>query len=159
MLRQLVDAFPWPGVRPARRLLERASDEDGSTLLMYPFAVLIVLAIGAIAIDGAVLFQAHRQAVDVAAGLASDMAAVIDEEAFAGDGTVRVDPTRARDVLAYANDVVLADHPNGLVCTATVGLDTVAVTCSGTGEPLLLTISGRSRILSFRATSTERQDP
>jgi hypothetical protein len=145
-------------VLTGRRIRTRrlVAEEDGSTLLMYPFAVLTVLVIGAIAIDAAVLFQAHRQAVDVAAGLAGDIAGIIDEETFAGDGTVVVDRDRAAAAIAYANDVVLADHPHDLRCRAAVpaGGVAVAVTCEGRGRPLLLPIGGGPDGFAISATST-----
>lgn len=124
-------------------------------MLMYPFAILIVFAIGAIAIDAAVLFQAHRQAVDVAAGIATDMAGVLDEAAFAADGTIAIDRERAADVLAYANDVVLAGHPNALRCRAAIssGPEVVEVECSGSGRPLLLPISGGPDGFAFTASA------
>lgn len=134
------------------RLVE---DETGSTLLLYPFAVLIVFAIGAIAIDAAVLFQAHRQAVDVAAGIASDVAGLVDEATFAEDGSVAIDTDRAADLLDYTNAVQLADHPNDLRCTATVRDDPAAVevTCTGAGRPLLLPITGGPDGFTLSATS------
>lgn len=142
----------------ARRVL---GGEDGSTLLLYPFAVLIVFALGAIAVDAAVLFQAHREAVDVASGVAADIAGVVDEAAFADDGTIRIDRDRAGDVLAFANTVTLDDHPNQLRCGADVAPDGagVAVTCDGTGRPLLLPIGGDSPLMTFSATVTATADP
>lgn len=141
---------------PVRRrgFLEVLGGEDGSTLLMYPVAVLMVLVIGAVAIDAAVLFQAHRQAVDTASGLASDIAGIVDEAAFAREGEVRIDRDRAGDVLSYANEVQLAGHPNGLSCGAELGDDRVAVTCRGTGRPLLFTIGGEAATLRVEATVT-----
>ena len=135
-------------------LLRLRSDEDGSTLLMYPLAVLMVLAIGAIAIDAAVLFQAHRQTVDVAAGLASDVAALVDESTFASSGELRIDSDRAEQVVAHANEAVLDGHPNELRCAAVVATTDVEVVCSGTGRALLLTLGGRSGAMRLEAAAT-----
>ena len=123
-------------------------------MLMYPFAVLIVLFIGAVAVDGAVLFQAHRQAVDVASGLAGDMAGLVDERAFAVDGVVRIDPDRAGEVLAFANEVRLVDDPNELSCTGSVTETTATVTCRGVGRALLSPVAGLAGDLAVEATST-----
>lgn len=144
-----------PGRALRRGLTALTEDENGSTLLLYPFAVLIVFAIGAIAVDAAVLFQAHRQAVDVAAGIASDAAGLLDEAAFAADGTIAVDRERAAGLLAYANGVELADHPHDLRCTAQVRDDPAAVevTCTGAGRPLLLPITGGPDGFTFSASS------
>lgn len=142
-----------PGV--LRRVLR---EEDGSTLMMYPFAILVVLMVGGIAVDAAVLFQAHREAVDVSAGLASDIAGVIDEQAFAQEQVVVIDRSRAADVLAFTNGVELAGHPNGLSCTASVDGSDVAVTCAGTARPILAPLSEGSSLFSFEVTSTATTD-
>lgn len=141
-------------------MLSRWRDDDGSTLLMYPFAVLIVLALGAIAVDGAVLFQAHRQTVDVASGLATDIAGIVDEAAFAEDGTVTIDRARASDVIRFANAVDLAGHPNQLRCSASVSGDpeVVEVVCTGRGQALLLPVAGIGGAMTLRGTATAAAD-
>lgn len=140
-----------PVARPWARF---HTDEDGSTLMMYPFGILIVFLLGAIAIDAAVLFQARRQAVDVSAGLASDIAAMIDEESFATTGVARVDAARAAAAVDFANTRTLAEDPNRIRCTEAIDLDEVSVTCSGTGQALLLPLTGASGAMSFTVSST-----
>lgn len=124
--------------------------------MMYPFAVLVILALGAVVADAAVLFQAHREAVDTASGLAADVASLVDEEVFATEQRVELDEERVAAALAYTNDVVLADHPAALRCTVTIGESEVTATCAGRGRALLLPISGRSGVLAIEATASAR---
>ena len=130
--------------------------EDGSTLVLYPFAVLIVLGLGGLALDTALFFQAHRESVDVAAGLASDIAGVVDEAAFATAGEVRIDQDRARLLVDLAN-ADLAEHRYDLVCQATVRAaapDVVDVVCTGRAEPVLLPVAGLLGRMDLRGTAT-----
>lgn len=126
---------------PRTALRRRLADEQGSTLLMYPFAVIIVIILGSLAVDTAIVFQAHRQAVDVSAGLASDIAGVVDEAAFATEGAIRIDRARAADILRYTNDTALAGDPSDLRCrivTITDDPASVTVACAGTASGALL---------------------
>ncbi len=125
-----------------RRIHRVTADEDGSTLVLYPFAILIVVALGGLALDVALFFQAHRETVDVAAGLANDIAGVVDEAAFATsvDGTVAIDSRRAEVLLELANQD-LVGHPHGLRCSAAVRPATPAtvdVVCTGRADAILL---------------------
>jgi len=62
-----------------------------------PFAVLIVVILGAIAIDRAVVFGAQRELVQAAQAAANDAAAVgVDVDAIRADGAVDPSFDRAR---------------------------------------------------------------
>ena len=71
--------------------------------------VLVVLLLGAIAVDLSVVFLRQRQASSLAVDVANDLAtAVLDEEAFRADGTYRLDPNRADELagaLVLASDL------------------------------------------------------
>lgn len=143
----------WLRRRPGRQLL---ADEDGSTLVLYPFAVLVVLGLGGLALDTALFFQAHRESVDVAAGLASDIAAVVDEAAFATTGEVRIDTERARLLVDLANTDLVA-HRYDLACDAAVRVDApdvVDVACTGRAEPVLLPVAGLLGRMDLHGTAT-----
>lgn len=134
------------------------ADQDGSTLVLYPFAVLIVLALGGLALDVALFFQAHRESADVAAGLASDIAGVIDEAAFAtsATGTVAIDGERARVLLDFTNQD-LVGHPYGLQCSAAVRPATPAtvdVVCTGRADAVLLPAGGLLGRIDLRGEAT-----
>lgn len=134
------------------------ADQDGSTLVLYPFAVLIVLGLGGLALDVALFFQAHRESVDVAAGLASDIAGVIDEAAFGTSttGTVAIDAERAQLLLELTNQD-LVGHPHGLQCRAAVRPATPAtvdVVCTGRADAVLLPVGGMLGRFDLRGEAT-----
>ncbi|QXC62402.1 hypothetical protein KSP35_06270 [Aquihabitans sp. G128] len=69
--------------------------ERGSVLMLFPAAVLIVMLLGAIAVDRAVIFGAQRELVATAQAAASDAAAAgIDVAAVRAGGSLRYDPAR-----------------------------------------------------------------
>jgi len=96
-------------------------DEVGNTLVLFPAAVLIVLGLGALALDSATVFLGQRRLVDVAATVANDALAAVDADAFfaqeAGEVVVPLDPARAEQRLAA---IVSAEVPDrsleGLAC-------------------------------------------
>ena len=73
--------------------------EAGNTLVLFPAALLIVLGMGALALDSATIFLGQRRLVDVAAAVANDALAAVDREAFfaqePGAAQVVIDPQRA----------------------------------------------------------------
>jgi len=77
--------------------------ERGSSLMLMPAAVLVVLLLASIAFDSAVVFLAERELANVAAAAANDAATqALDRSAFYADGTIRLDPERARQVAESA---------------------------------------------------------
>ena len=87
------------------RLLRRLRRcEAGNTLVLFPAAVLIVLGLGALALDSATVFLGQRRLVDVAAAVANDALAAVDPDAFfaqgAGGSQVPLDPDLAQQRLA-----------------------------------------------------------
>ena len=96
-------------------------DEVGNTLVLFPAAVLIVLGLGALALDSATVFLGQRRLVDVAATVANDALAAVDPDAFfaqeAGEVAVPLDPARAQARLVA---IVAAQVPDrsleGLEC-------------------------------------------
>jgi hypothetical protein len=57
-------------------------------VLLVPIAVLCLLTLAGIAIDGAIVFAGMREAADAAAAAANDAAATFDEGDFYRDGTI-----------------------------------------------------------------------
>ena len=67
--------------------------------MLMPAAVLVMIVLGAIAVDSAVVFLAQRELANVAAGAANDAATrAIDESAFYERGQVVLDVEAARRV-------------------------------------------------------------
>jgi hypothetical protein len=74
--------------------------------MLMPAAVLIVLLLGAIAVDLSVVHLAHRELIDVAASAANDAATDgLDRDAFHRTGTYRLDPARATAAVQRSLDV------------------------------------------------------
>lgn len=88
--------------------------DGGSALLLMPAAVLVMVVLGAFAVDAAVVFLAEREVANLAAGIANDIAgAALDREDFyagSGDRDVRIDPDRAREVLELSLGAYRPDH-------------------------------------------------
>lgn len=72
-------------------------DTDGSVLMLVPAAVLVLLVLGAIAVDSAVAFLAQRDLANRTAATANDIAgAALSEPAFyERGGDIELDPVRA----------------------------------------------------------------
>ena len=141
---------------PRRR--PRRSGQRGSVMMLMPAAVLIVLLLGAISVDSAIVFLAQRQAHNVATDAANDAAgAAIDLEQLRNEGTVVLDVDRARQV---ARDAVLAADVDGLTLDAVrvEGPDTVAVTVTVEVRRLSGTAFGADRrALSLTVRAQGRQ--
>lgn len=72
--------------------------ERGTALVMVPACMLVVLGLGTVAVDGAVLHAAQRRLLAVCAAAADDAAGMVDARAVQVDGSVRLDPVAARRV-------------------------------------------------------------
>lgn len=142
--------------------------EDGNSLVLMPVAVLIVLGLGTLAVDTAVLFRAEGELQDLAAGLANDaVAAAVDVDAFYASTGVGDDPVwqlsqpRIDEViaatLAVRAPVDAADDGLAPTCIGTpVGASPprVQVTCRGTARTLLRLARFGDRTVTIEATAT-----
>lgn len=125
-----------------RELVRRLRrEEQGNTLILMPVAVLILIMLGAMALDGAIVFMADRELNDVASGLANDAAVLIDEDAFYDDGTVRISQARVDALLAQVVPLV-QDEPLSFTCTGAV---------AGTGDRVTVTCTGRTDLVFLPA--------
>ncbi len=86
----------------AMRLDDRRGDR-GSVLMLMPAAVLIVLLLGAIAVDSAIVYLGQRQAYNVAFDAANDAAgAGFDVAEARSTGTIVYRPDRVEEIVADA---------------------------------------------------------
>lgn len=68
------------------RLRAWLSREHGNAMILMPVAILVLVLLAAITVDAAVLFLGQRRVADLAASVAQDAVAFVDEEGFyAGD--------------------------------------------------------------------------
>ena len=115
-------------------------EQAGNTLVLFPAAILIVLGLGALAVDSAVLFLGQRRLADLAASVANDAVAAVSTEAFYDpqDGRIELDAARAE---RRADQLVAgwsSDRSLGSVrCDVTVAGLRADVACSATVRPLL----------------------
>lgn len=85
----------------------RITGDAGSSLMLMPAAVLIVLLLGAVAVDLSIVRMAHRDLVNVAASAANDAVTDgLDAAEYRRSGAYVIDLDRANEVL----DRSLAHH-------------------------------------------------
>jgi Flp pilus assembly protein TadG len=78
-------------------VLKRHRDERGSVLILMPAAVLIVLLLGAVAVDLTVVHLRQQQAIEAAASAANDaVTAGVDQAALRAGRGYTLDPDRVR---------------------------------------------------------------
>ena len=119
----------------------RSARDRGSVLMLMPAAVLIVLLLGAIAVDSAIVYLRQRQAYNVAFDAANDAAgAGFDLEAARTTGEIVWDPQR---VEALAAEAIAAAGIDGLeLVAARPDGDGVEVTVEVTVEHLFVQVFG-----------------
>ena len=121
---------------PDRRRSHARHDERGSVLLLMPAAVLVMIVLGAIAVDAAVLFLGERELAAATAAAANDAAvAALQRDSFYRCGTLRLDGTAAETVAAAvvsgrSSDAVAVDSLDVQVDNAAAE-PTVTVEASG----------------------------
>lgn len=141
-------------MRPVSTVPARARGARGSVLMLMPVAVLIVLLLGAIAVDSAIVYLGQRQARNVAFDAANDAAgAGFDLDAARTSGEIVYDPNRVRAVAAQAvaaagiDDLELVSAvPDGDGVVVTVRRTVAHLFVQALGDPArdVLTISARA---------------
>jgi len=128
-------------VHPVTRPAAHHRSERGSALMLMPAAVLIMLLLGAIAIDSAIVYLGQRQAYNVAFDAANDAAgAGIDLHAARTRGEIVYDPDRVQALAAQAVGAAGIDDLE-LVSARVEGAD-VVVTVRRTVEHLFVQALG-----------------
>lgn len=131
----------------------RRHTDRGSVLMLMPAAVLIVLLLGAIAVDSAIVYLGQRQAYNVAFDAANDAAgAGIDADLARSSGALVLDPVRVTEV---ASDAVAASSVRGvrLVDVAVEPDGVVAVTVEVRVEHLFVQAFGDDGHDTLRITA------
>lgn len=145
--------------RPGR-LRRHLSAEHGNTLVLMPVAVLILLGLGAMALDTATVFLGQRRLLDVTAAIAMDATAAVDRDRFYDPDSVEVvlDPVRverrmAALLAAERRDRTLQD----LTCDPPE-LDgpSATVTCHATVRPVFAPMWGLATAHQLTVTESAR---
>lgn len=109
--------------------------ERGSVLMLMPAAVVVVLVLGAIAVDLSVVHLGKRELVDAASAAANDAVTYgLDETALRNEGAYRLDPGRVRAAVhqSLAGSGVAGELTG--IDVQPVGADGVEVTLTMTVE-------------------------
>lgn len=85
--------------------------ERGSALVLAPFALLVIVLLAALCIDGSLAFVGQRELADLAGDAADDAVSAIDLDAFYGDEGYRIDPSQAERIA----QAVVAAHDDAHV--------------------------------------------
>ena len=118
---------------PAGERARARGPDRGSVLLLMPAAVLVVLVLGAIAVDAAVAFLAERELAGAAAAAANDAAtAGLDEVALRQGAAYRLDPSLVEAAVAASLDA--QGLPPGTSVSIAVEGDEVRVTLAAEAD-------------------------
>lgn len=146
-------------MRHDRTWQQRLRDEGGNTLVLFPAAILILLGLGALALDAATIYLGQRRLADLAAATANDAAGGLQLQSFYDEDA---DPVLERDLGAQRAQVVGAQMGEdrsfeAVACTVTVdGLEATA-DCTAQVRPILAPFwLGSSDRLTMRAIETAR---
>ena len=108
--------------------------------MLFPAAILIVLGLGALAVDSAVLFLGQRRLADLAASVANDAVAAVSTEAFYAPGGSSIELDRGR-AERRAEQLVAAQPQDrsleSVSCDVAVAGLRAEVSCEATVRPLL----------------------
>jgi hypothetical protein len=131
--------------------------EDGNTLVLMPVAFLVLLALAAIAVDSAAVYLGQRRVADLAAGLANDAVAALDQRSFYEGEVVRVDRDGAvgRQARIFAS---LSEDPafRNVRCDLAPAGDQASATCEAHVQPIFGRALRRDQGYLVRATETAR---
>jgi len=130
-------------------------DERGSTLLLFPAGVLVLLVLAAIAVDLSALHLARRELHRAASVAADDAASMIDRDATHRTGHTVLDPEAAERVVRF--ELGTTRLPGRLVGRPDVRVDvaaaTVEVTVSMELDPTFGRVVGRGpAVVTVHAT-------
>ena len=141
-------------------LRARLRCQQGNTLLLMPAAILVLMVLAAIAVDSAMLFLGQRRVADLAASVAQDAVAAIDEARFyEGELTLVEGDANQRGQTLAANlpqDDALIEPSCTVTTDVDADLDPIAsVRCTARVRFLFApALPGAERISEVAATET-----
>lgn len=115
--------------------------ERGSVLMLMPAAVLVLVVLGAVAADAAIVFMAQRELQAGTAAAANDaVVAAIEEASLYECGALEVTRREARRVAAAALDARASD------AVERIGAPQVTVRTGRPEQPVRVTVAARGRV-------------
>jgi hypothetical protein len=122
--------MPPPVTTPARASEPTRSRSRGSVLFLFPVGLIIVLLLGAIAVDLGNVWLQQRRLADAADSAANDAVTFgVDQGALRVGGELELDPARVRS--AVDRSVRAHDLP------ATTGAPAVSIGADADGDPTI----------------------
>ncbi len=97
------------------RFWSRSHDEDGSVLVMVPAGFLVMIMLGAMAVDLSLAFAGERRVADLAASIANAAASQVDDTVFYGTAGSDVQIDQGRVAILLAAEQLLAEQDPALV--------------------------------------------
>lgn len=144
--------------------MARPDRQQGSTLLLFPAALLIMVALAAITVDTAIAFMAQRQLANATAAAANDAASrALSDRAFYQGDSIELLPSAVETVaMDRVHQLIDEARHHGLVVTAAASPPaaagcswTVTVTASSSVDELFgRAMPGSSGQVAVRAEST-----
>jgi Flp pilus assembly protein TadG len=140
--------------------LRRRREQRGSVLMLVPAAVLVLVILGAIAVDSAVAFLGQRELDNYTASAATTAASAgLDPSAFYTNARVVIDPQRADDIAkALQSQVGSGVHDLHVAVTVEGGRVTVAAT-GVVDDVFARALPGQHHSWHLRAASTATAHP
>ncbi len=137
-------------------MARRCRQQHGSVLMLMPAAVLVVIVLGSLAIDRAVVFGAQRDLINTAQAAANDAVTLgIDVEEVRAGGELRYDRDRIDEAIRRA----VAGDAGVVVAGWTINGDQLVVRLEkrveyvfakgvpGGADSILVRATGRARLL------------
>ena len=136
--------------------------ERGSVLLLFPAALLVVLVLGAVAVDTSLVFLGQRQLANATAAAANDAAgAALADTSFYRRGAVSLDPLAARELATRQVQTAVANQRRLHDVTVEVDAtgDRVRVHAEASVDHLFSAmVPGAARRTNVSATTTARAE-
>jgi hypothetical protein len=109
----------------------RRTDQRDSALALVPAGFLVLIILGALAVDSAAMFLGQRQLGDATAAAANDAAgAAVDNAAFYRSGVVTLDPAIAGRVVCQALNAQASPNLSHLQVAVAINGNAVGVRAS-----------------------------
>lgn len=140
--------------------IDRLAGDSGSVMMLFPAAILIVLLLGSIAVDAAIIHLRQRELLDAASAAANDAATLgIDSSTYQTSGEIHLDARLAeaavrssldaRDMTRHLSDAPVVRVNNSGEVEVTLHTEArrlLGVIVPGASRKTEVAATGRSRL-------------